>query len=283
MDFAVAAGFISMLSAARQMSNPECVLTGRGTKDGISIHPDADDEDLAIVRYPRGVSTWGTDEPTTSAPVDPAPGPSVTPEHDDYAITEREKESTSGEKDATSRDRPTKLLGFLPDLLVQRERTLGDKTALTLTGKVLAKAWFTEPTYRINLETELLRGLRNGVSDEELSLVRDAVSGRTEPEYAEALQSALARMQARFDAYPNPTVENFDWLDTEHLELNSPASSTAGVHLGAFRFRWDDLVKSAYQDGADDSSAADAQSLSRAGDFSEKSEDPSVANEKGTA
>jgi hypothetical protein len=161
---------------------------------------------------------------------------------------------------------------------------LGDKTAFTLAGTVLAKAWFTEPTYRINLETELLRGLRNGVSDEELSLVRGAVSGITEPEHQAALKSALARMQTRFDAYPNPTVENFDMLNTdEQLELNSPASSAAGVHLGAFRFRWDDLVKSSYQDSPDDSSAGDAQSLAGAGDFSEKPEDPSVANEKGTA
>ncbi|RSH93795.1 hypothetical protein EHS25_006443 [Saitozyma podzolica] len=279
MEFVITLGAFTVLSAVRQLDDTEFYLTGRGTKDGISIESDADDNDFAIVTFPRGVSTWMEAEPPAQTQ---NPGPSETHHHDDHAAAEREHAVASG-------DRSTQIVGLLPSLGTH-ERTVGDKSTATIVGTVLGKAWFTTPTYRINLETELLRGLRNGVSDEELSLVRGAVSVETEPQpkNQEAMKAALARMQARFDAYPNPTVENFDILDSnQRLKYNSPTSSTPSEppiedrsHFGAFRFRWDDLVKISFQDSPDDSSAGDPQSPSGAGDLAEQLEDLAVVNEE---
>lgn len=283
-DTAILTGWITAMTVSRQMDRTEYFLTGRGTSGGISIRQHAEDKDIGIVVFPRGVSTWDTDEPSESTAEDSAHGASVSPEKDDLGTAEREKEcastavaTSSGssyadrEKGPSSTDRPTARVGFLPSLQSQ-ERTLDDRKNPTLVGEALIAVWFTDPTYRRNLEVEMLRALRNGVSDEELSLVRDAVSGKTDQINEEALKSALGRMQARFDTYKAPTIKDFNQL--EHEE------DAERFSLGSFRFRWDDLSKVPYQDSTDDSAADDdARSATGAGALSEQLIDHSVEAE----
>lgn len=271
----------SAISLMRPSDGRRFFLTGRATAGAISIRSDVEDDEVAIVTFPRGVSTWDTAEPITSTAEDASDGRGILLEHDDHA----NREDGHNHGAASVEQRSTKLVGLLPEL-APHERTLGDRTTRTLAGHFLGKYWLTEPTYLINLETELLRGLRNQVSDDELTLVRLAVSGETEPRYQQALQSALARMQDRFDAYQNPTVENFVMLNTEEQrQLHTQASSAASeppiddtVHLGEFSFRWDDLVKSPHQE-IGDSSTGNVQPPSEAEILSEPLTDPSTRNE----